>query len=124
MGQTKSRINEMPHDLKEKCLELFRKIDTDGSKTIDKAETMKFWGKKFAKLNSDELFHSVDKNNDGSIQEEEWLEFWHNVYCSGQPKEDIIFELNNILEGGAWVKYENVSNLNQNYKKKPTKGKD
>lgn len=124
MGQTKSISSEMPKDLRDKCLELFRKIDVDGSKTIDKAETLKFWGTKFAKLNSDELFASVDKNNDGSIQEEEWLEFWFNVYKSGQKKEDIIFEIDNILDGGTWVKYENVTNLNQGYKKKPTKGKD
>lgn len=30
-------------ELKERVLKVFRQIDTDGSKTIDKAETLKFW---------------------------------------------------------------------------------
>ena len=62
----KTSTKDMPQDLRDKCLELFRKIDVDGSKSIDKQETMKFWGSKFAQLNSDELFASVDKNDDGS----------------------------------------------------------
>lgn len=93
----KTGYKDMPEDLKAKCLELFRKIDTDGSKSIDKQETMKFWGSKFAQLNSDELFASVDKNNDGSIQESEWVEFWYNVYKSGQSKDDIIFEVSKLI---------------------------
>ena len=40
-------------------------IDTDGSKTIDREETLRFWSKNFPKLNSNELFDQVDKNNDG-----------------------------------------------------------
>lgn len=96
MGNKSSGQKDMPSDLKKKCLELFRKIDVDGSKTIDKAETLKFWGSKFAQLNSNALFTSVDKNNDGSIQEEEWVEFWYNVWKSGQSEDDIIFEVNLI----------------------------
>jgi Ca2+-binding EF-hand superfamily protein len=89
----KSSQKDMPPDLKKKCLELFSKIDVDGSKTIDKQETLKFWGSKFAQLNSEELFASVDKNNDGSIQEDEWIEFWYNVWKSGQSKDEIMLEV-------------------------------
>ena len=119
---TKTSKSDMPIDIKNKCLELFRKIDTDGSKSIDKEETLKFWGTKFAKLNSEELFNSVDKNNDGSIQEDEWVEFWYNVWKNGHPKEEILYELENILNGGTWVKYGDVDNLN-NVKKLKAKGK-
>ena len=89
----KSSTDGMPSDLKNKVLELFKKIDIDGSKSIDYQETLKFWGSKFAKINAAQLFESVDKNNDGTIQEEEWVEFWHNVYKSGHPKEEIILEV-------------------------------
>ncbi len=121
MGSKTSK-SDMPIDIKNKCLELFSKIDTDGSKSIDRDETLKFWGTKFAKLNSEELFNSVDKNNDGSIQEEEWVEFWYNVWKSGHPKEEILYELENMLNGGTWVKYGDAANLN-NVKKLKAKGK-
>lgn len=85
--------NDMPKALKNKVLQLFRLIDVDGSKTIDYQETVKFWGKNFAVLNSKELFQSVDKDNNGSIEESEWLEFWYNVYKSGHSEEDIIAEV-------------------------------
>ena len=53
--------------MKEKVLKLFKLIDTDGSKTIDREETLKFWSRNFPKLNSNELFDQIDKNNDESI---------------------------------------------------------
>ena len=37
-------------------------IDIDDSKTIDREETLKFWSKGFAKINSKVLFDQVDKN--------------------------------------------------------------
>jgi Ca2+-binding EF-hand superfamily protein len=61
-------------------MKLFQMIDVDGSKTIDRNETLNFWSKNFAKLNTNELFDQVDENNDGSIQLMEWVEFWTNVY--------------------------------------------
>jgi Ca2+-binding EF-hand superfamily protein len=77
-------------------LKLFSLIDVDGSKTIDKEETLKFWSKNFAKLNTTELFDQVDKNNDGSIQIDEWIEFWTLVYNSGHDEEEISNEVNLI----------------------------
>jgi Ca2+-binding EF-hand superfamily protein len=68
-------------------------IDSDGSKTIDKAETLKFWSKNFPKLNSNELFDQVDKNNDGSIQLNEWIEFWTLVLHSGHNEEEVEAEV-------------------------------
>lgn len=68
-------------------------IDIDGSKTIDKDETIKFWSKNFPKLNSNELFDQVDKNNDGSIQVNEWVEFWTIVLNSGHTEEEIEAEV-------------------------------
>lgn len=68
-------------------------IDVDGSKTIDREETLKFWSKNFPKLNSNELFDQVDKNNDGSIQVNEWVEFWAIVLNSGHTEDEISSEV-------------------------------
>lgn len=89
----------MPNKLKEKVTYLFNLIDTDGSKTIDREETLEFWSKNYPKINSSELFNQVDKNNDGAIQFDEWLEFWRIVYKSGYTEEEIETEVkknNNI----------------------------
>lgn len=85
-------------NIKAKVLELFKLIDIDNSKTIDRDETLKFWSKNFPKLNSNELFDQVDKNNDGAIQLEEWLEFWEIVFNSGYSEEELISEVNNTYK--------------------------
>ena len=64
-------------------MKLFRLIDTNDSKTIEKEETLKYWSKNFPKINSYELFDQVDKNDDGEIQLDDWLEFWEIVLNSG-----------------------------------------
>jgi Ca2+-binding EF-hand superfamily protein len=71
-------------------------IDVDGSKTIDRDETLRFWSKNFPKLNSNELFDQVDKNDDGSIQLNEWIEFWTIVLNSGHSEEEINCEVRKI----------------------------
>ena len=83
----------MPSHLKQKVLQLSQLIDTDGSKTIDREETLRFWSKNFPKLNSNELFDQVDKNNDGSIQLDEWLEFWSIVIRSGYSEDEVCAEV-------------------------------
>ena len=99
-------IQQLPTKLKEKVDTLFRLIDIDNSKTIDKDETLKFWSSNFAKINSCVLFDQVDKNNDGSIQYDEWIEFWSTVYDSGYSEDEICSELDNMINGGSWVKFE------------------
>jgi Ca2+-binding EF-hand superfamily protein len=87
---------QLPPSLNKKIISLFEKIDTDGSKTIDKSETLAFWSKNFPKLNSNELFDQVDKNNDGSIQLAEWVEFWTLVLNSGHSAEELESEVDSI----------------------------
>ncbi len=106
---------QLPEDVLKKALKLFSLIDIDGSKTIDKEETLKFWSSSFARLNSNELFSQVDKNNDGTIQLEEWIEFWTSVYNSGYSQKEICDELDNLLNRGSWVKFQTV---NENYSKR------
>jgi Ca2+-binding EF-hand superfamily protein len=80
----------------DKVITFFNKIDIDGSKTIDKKETLKYWSNSFAKLSSQELFNQVDMNGDGSIQLDEWIDFWTVVYNSGYTEDEIISEVKTI----------------------------
>ena len=70
----------MPKSIEEKAIKLFNLIDSDKSKSISRQETINFWAKNFAKLNSNELFRNVDKNNDNDIEISEWIEFWTKVF--------------------------------------------
>ena len=114
---------QLPSKVKEKVLKLFKLIDLDNSKTIDREETLKFWSTNFPKLNSNELFDQVDKNNDGSIQLEEWVEFWGIVYKSGYSESEICSELDNMINGGSWVKFETNEKLGGKEKKLKKEGK-
>ena len=58
---------KLSHKVKEKVDKLFRLIDVDDSKTINRDRTFKFWPSNFAKINSRVLFDQFDENNDGSI---------------------------------------------------------
>ncbi|EGR33024.1 hypothetical protein IMG5_063650 [Ichthyophthirius multifiliis] len=104
--QKQSRV--LSPKLRDKVLRIFRKIDVDGSKSIDKEETAKYWKSNFAKLNTNALFKTVDFDGSGSITEDEWLAFWQIVKRSGHSEKEINDELDNLLEGKAWVKFRNV----------------
>ena len=112
---------QLPPKLFEKVDTLFKKIDIDDSKTIDREETLKFWSSNFAKINSAVLFDQVDTNNDGSIQYDEWIDFWRIVYDSGYSEDEICSELDNILNGGTWVKFETNRKLGGNAKMRKLK---
>ena len=57
-------------------------------------------------MNSFELFDQLDKNNDEAIQIEEWIEFWTIVMNSGYSEEEVSLELDNMMKGGSWVKFQ------------------
>ena len=116
-----NNLQQLPPKLFEKVDKLFKLIDIDDSKTIDRDETLKFWSSNFAKINSAVLFDQVDTNNDGSIQYEEWLDFWRIVYDSGYSEDEICSELDNIIHGGSWVKFETNRKLGGNAKIKKLK---
>ena len=107
MGNNRSKT-ELSPKLKEKVINIFRLMDVDGSKTIDLEETIKFWSKNFARINSSEMFAAVDKNHDGTIEESEWLAFWVKVKDAGHTEEEIILELDSLEKGEAWVKFNDI----------------
>ena len=114
-------LQQLPPKLFEKVDQLFKLIDIDDSKTIDREETLKFWSSNFAKINSTVLFDQVDTNGDGSIQYDEWIDFWRIVYDSGYSEDEISDELENIINGGSWVKFETNRKLGGHSKIKQLK---
>ena len=114
-------LQQLPPKLFEKVDQLFKLIDIDDSKTIDRDETLKFWSSNFAKINSTVLFDQVDTNGDGEIQYNEWIDFWRIVYDSGYSEEEISDELENIINGGSWVKFETNRKLGGHSKIKQLK---
>lgn len=93
--------------LLELATKIFREIDVDDSKTIDKEETIKWWKNNFAAINSRAMFESVDTDNDGRIDFDEWLYFWAVVRQHGYTDEELEEELENIKEKGSWVQFSN-----------------
>ena len=83
---------------------LFNKIDDNGDGSITQEEAVKFWGKNWAKVNAQAMFNEVDDDNNGSVTFEEWLDFWKNVLSQPDYDEaDVLEEVEMIMEGGAWV---------------------
>ena len=52
---------------------------------------------------------------------DEWLEFWGIVYKSGYDEEEISNELDNMIAGGSWVKFETKEKLGDKKKRKSYK---
>ena len=89
-GGSKKALSE---NLEKRVRAIFSKIDVDGSNTIDKEETLKYWKANFAKVQTEELFKAVDIDGNGTIELDEWLDFWRMVKGAGNAEEDIFEEL-------------------------------
>ena len=76
-------------NIRKLAIEIFQEMDTDGSKSIDVNETLKFWHDNFAKINTRAMFDAVDKDKNGKIDLKEWVSFWSEVRKSGHSEEDI-----------------------------------
>lgn len=113
MGNNKSDLSA---ELYTRVREIFAKIDIDGSMSIDKEETLKYWKSNFAKLNTEALFNAVDKDGNGSIDLDEWLDFWKAVKNAGHSEQDIFEELGELDSGKAWCKFGNVAPVLQRQK--------
>lgn len=84
-------------------LAVFKKMDVDNSKEIDRNETIKYWKNNFAKLNTNELFRSVDADGNGAITQDEWVKFWVAVKKAGYSDAEVLEEVEGIHTGQAWV---------------------
>lgn len=88
-----------------KCEELFRKMDVSATGAISYEDSLQFFSSSgsFGAVSAKGMFNEVDVENHGSISTIKFMDFWRQVRASGYSDKDICVELDNILEGGAWV---------------------
>merc|ERR1719188_210520 len=86
-----------------KLEELFRLMDQDGSNAVTREEAKIFFQGAFSNLSVDAMFNEVDTDGSGAITSEEFVKFWQQVRSSGYKEQDILDEVGELIEGGAWV---------------------
>ena len=74
-------------------MQVFNKMDVDGSRTIEQKEVLAYWAGKFPVINAQAMFESLDKNGDGQIEVGEWIAFWRAVKGGGHSEEEIELEV-------------------------------
>jgi len=89
----------------DKLEQIFHKMDPDGSDAVTKEEARLFFKGAFGKLSADAMFNEVDVDGSGAITAEEFISFWIHVAKNGYKEQDIVDELDELLEGGAWVDF-------------------
>lgn len=76
MGPKSSRpAASLSEETRQLAISIFSEIDTDGSRTIDKEETIRWWNNNFARINAKAMFDAVDADHNGEIDLDEWLGF-------------------------------------------------
>lgn len=88
-------------------------MDEDGNRSITKTEAISFWGNNFAKVNANAMFNEVDGDGNDYVTWEEFVKFWENVKKSGYKEDDICDEVENMLEGGSWVDWNDGRSTDQ-----------
>eukprot|EP00929_Paragymnodinium_shiwhaense_P041268 TRINITY_DN21452_c0_g1_i1.p1 TRINITY_DN21452_c0_g1~~TRINITY_DN21452_c0_g1_i1.p1 ORF type:complete len:264 (+),score=68.50 TRINITY_DN21452_c0_g1_i1:110-901(+) len=86
-----------------KLEELFTKMDPDGSNAVSREEAREFFKGTFGKMSADAMFNEVDVDGSGAITAEEFMQFWIHVRRNGYKEQDVLDEVDQLLEGGAWV---------------------
>lgn len=101
----------------------FRKMDPDGSNAVTREEAQLFFKGAFGTLSADAMFNEVDVDGSGAIDADEFVKFWIHVRKNGYKNEDIDVELDSLMEGGAWVDWEDgkdtSTSLQLNFPKRP-----
>lgn len=87
----------------DKLEELFRLMDQDGSNAVTRDEARHFFQGAFSNLSVDAMFNEVDTDSSGAITSDEFVKFWVQVRGSGYKEQDILDEIAELIEGGAWV---------------------
>jgi len=94
----------------QKIEECFRLMDTDHSNAVTKEEAVGFFKGAFGKLSADAFFNEVDVDGSGAITAEEFIDFWVQVRKAGYKEQEIIDELEELIQGGAWVDWHDSRN--------------
>lgn len=83
--------------------EFYKKIDADGAYAITQEKAAKHFSGAFSKMSVEAMFNEIDMNHHGQITPKEWMKFWTQVKTSGYKEKDIIEEIEQMMEGNAWV---------------------
>lgn len=98
-------------------------MDPDGSNAVTKEEARLFFKGAFGKMSADAMFNEVDVDGSGAIDAEEFVSFWVHVRKNGYKEQDIMDELEELLEGGAWVDWKDgrdtATATHHNFPKRP-----
>eukprot|EP00747_Dinoflagellata_sp_TGD_P144469 gnl/TRDRNA2_/TRDRNA2_176498_c0_seq7.p1 gnl/TRDRNA2_/TRDRNA2_176498_c0~~gnl/TRDRNA2_/TRDRNA2_176498_c0_seq7.p1 ORF type:complete len:271 (+),score=56.74 gnl/TRDRNA2_/TRDRNA2_176498_c0_seq7:99-815(+) len=100
------REDKLSPEAKRQIVTLFRKMDADGNSEVSREEANRFFQGQFGKLSANAMFNEVDTDNSDAITAAEFLSFWKQVKRNGYSDQDIIDELGELLQGNAWVDWD------------------
>ena len=69
-------------------------------------------------VNAGAMLSEVDGNTDGEVSKEEWLGFWANVLKSNYTVEEVTEEVDQMMDGGSWVDWDDNRSTTANGPKK------
>jgi len=102
--RTPNDSRELSNVLIQKVLRLYGLMDDNANGSITRAEA-KMHFRKFGEVSADAMFNEVDEDGNGEVTLEEFVDFWQQVKRSGYPEDDLSDELDELIEGNAWVDY-------------------
>jgi len=94
----------MSQELGSKVRALYNKMDLDSNGKLTRSEANKFF-RKFPEISTKAMFDEVDEDRDGLITLNEFERFWGQVLCNGYLEHELLSELDDLLEGHAWVNF-------------------
>jgi len=86
-----------------KCEELFRAMSKKGDLVITREKAGAFFTGSYSHISVNAMFHEIDTMNHGQIAPKAFMDFWKQVRSSGYSNQQIIEEIDNMLNGGGWV---------------------
>jgi len=92
-----------------KCKQLFILL-AGGDSVISHESALAVFTGNFGNVSVEGMFNEIDVHNHGSITSKEFMAFWVQVRGSGYTNKDILGEMDNLLEGGAWVDWKDGRN--------------
>mmetsp|Transcript_13507 Transcript_13507/g.19827 ORF Transcript_13507/g.19827 Transcript_13507/m.19827 type:complete len:213 (-) Transcript_13507:83-721(-) len=83
--------------------DLFNKMDADCTNAVTREQARNFFKGAYAHFSVEAMFNEVDKDGSGAITPEEFVAFWMQIRNAGYKDEDIIAEVEQLMDGQAWV---------------------
>lgn len=76
---------------------------SEGNQAITRQQASAWFQGAFANVSTEAMFKEVDQKNKGAIDAKDWVDFWIQVKSSGYKEDSMLEELEQLLEGGSWV---------------------